>query len=79
MGEWKNAFASFQLATDDIDSASNPFIQLRIGQCYFELNDFGKASQFLMRAFAFEGIEIFSDELPKYKAFLQSILSASRK
>lgn len=50
----------------DID---NPFILLRIGQSYFELNDTENAKEFLLRAYMLKGKKIFKHE-PKYFQWL---------
>lgn len=51
---------------------SNPFIMLRLGECFFELADKEKAKEFLLRAYLLEPEEIFDGEDEKYFTFLNS-------
>jgi tetratricopeptide (TPR) repeat protein len=48
----------------------NPFIHLRLGQCYFEVGDLDHAAEDLCRAYMGDGRDIFESEDPKYLAFL---------
>jgi tetratricopeptide (TPR) repeat protein len=41
---------------------SNAFILLRIGQCFFELNNLDKAADFLGRAFLLHGQVLFQED-----------------
>lgn len=56
----------------------NPFIMLRLGECYFEIGDKDNATEYLLRAFMMEDEEIFEpdengeDDGQKYLAFLRS-------
>ncbi|EEF58807.1 hypothetical protein [Pedosphaera parvula] len=50
----------------------NPFIHLRLGQCQFEIGNFERAADELMRAYMGEGREIFDEDDPKYFQFLAS-------
>lgn len=52
----------------------NPFIMLRIGQCFFEMNNIVKAKEYLLRAYMCEGVDIFEDEDEKYLNLLKSVL-----
>lgn len=52
--------------------ATNPFVQLRLGQCEFELNRPAKAAEHLGKAYALAGAAIFSDEHPKYFDILKA-------
>ena len=44
----------------------NPFIQLRIGQSFFELGNNEKAKEYLLKAYILGGDEIFENESLKY-------------
>jgi hypothetical protein len=44
----------------------NPFVSLRLGQAYFELNVIDKAEEYLMRAYMLDGKKIFRGEPKKY-------------
>jgi tetratricopeptide (TPR) repeat protein len=48
----------------------NPFLHLRLGQTLFELGEEDRAADELMRAYMGAGEEIFTDQDPKYQAFL---------
>eukprot|EP01133_Synstelium_polycarpum_P002719 gene2719-3138_t len=50
---------------------ANPFILLRLGQCYFHLGNEQKAKEYLLAAYMLEGKELFEDE-QLYFDFLQS-------
>jgi tetratricopeptide (TPR) repeat protein len=50
----------------------NPFIHLRLGEAQFELGDLPRAADELTRAYMGAGDEIFSQESPKYFAFLKT-------
>lgn len=50
----------------------NPFMHLRCGQIYFDLNDENRAADELMRAYMGAGADIFSAEDGKYLAFLRT-------
>lgn len=52
----------------------NPFIHLRLGESYFELNDTRKALDELTRAYMGGGLEIFEQEDPKYLEAMRLIL-----
>lgn len=49
----------------------SPFVLLRMGQSYLELNDEKNAVEYLQRAYALEGKELFEDD-KKYLKFLGS-------
>lgn len=48
------------------DGLGNPFILLRLGECYYELNNMEKAKEYLLQAYMCEGEDIFEDEEEKY-------------
>jgi tetratricopeptide (TPR) repeat protein len=48
----------------------NPFIHLRLGQSSFELGDFRRAADELLRAYMALGDKCFEREDPKYREFL---------
>lgn len=48
----------------------NPFIHFRLGQCRFELGEFDRAADELMRAYMGAGRKIFDQHDPKYARFL---------
>lgn len=54
------------------NSVGNPFLHLRLGQCQFELGNFDRAADELLRAYMAVGGDIFKDEEPKYFEFLKT-------
>jgi tetratricopeptide (TPR) repeat protein len=48
------------------DGIWNPFINLRLGQCFYELNELNRAKEYLLRAYMYEGINIFQEDDVKY-------------
>lgn len=50
----------------------NPFVRLRRGQCLLELGREEEAAQELASAYMLGGYEVFTNEQPKYFAFLKS-------
>lgn len=67
----------YQQAADSFYDAYNgnvksPFINLRLGQCLFELGQLEKAEDFLMRAYMLDGLEIFQGDGEKYLAHMRT-------
>ncbi len=58
-----NAFNQALLCPNSLDNA---FINIRIGQCYFELKNMELATEYLLRAYMIAGQDIFTDEEEKY-------------
>lgn len=54
------------------DGLGNPYLHLRLGQCYFDLGQSDMAADHLMRAYMGGGAELFSGQDDKYFAFLRS-------
>lgn len=54
------------------DGFSNPFIIMRLGQCFFEANNSSKATEYLLHAYMLNGKEIFEYEDEKYFKHLSS-------
>ncbi|USD22771.1 hypothetical protein MJO52_06440 [Microbulbifer variabilis] len=50
----------------------NPFIHLRLGQAYWELNELDKSADELTRAYMGGGMDIFMEDDPKYLEFLET-------
>ncbi len=72
MDDFRNALSHFEKAKQNIieNAYENPFIMLRLGQCYLEDNNSESAQEYLLRAYMMEGRDIFDDESPKYLKFL---------
>ncbi len=77
-GAYEKALAQFEHAIGCVDSEENPYLLLRIGQCFFELGEMQEAEDALHEAYAIEGEEIFEDEEPKYLEFLLSKMEDSK-
>ncbi len=56
------------------DGIGNPFILLRIGQCFFELDNIYKAKEYLLQAYMLEGEEIFEVEDDKYFKIVENLI-----
>jgi len=71
-GDFQNALQHFENAKRNIieNAYENPFIMLRLGQCYLESADTEAAQEYLLRAYMMEEKEIFEEEPPKYFDFL---------
>ena len=72
--QFQEALNQFQEALKCPDAIGNPFIQLRIGQCFFELEDIMKAREFLLKAYMLDGTEVFEDEEEKYFICIQPMI-----
>jgi len=81
MGNHQEAFPHFLNAKSNIEENAyeNPFIMLRVGQLYFEANDFKNAKEYLLRAYMFEGKEIFEGSKEKYFEFLKENVDLSEE
>ena len=56
------------------EAIGNPFLHLRLGQAQYELGDLRRAEDDLARALLGGGQDLFSDEDPKYLAFVKTVL-----
>jgi hypothetical protein len=52
----------------------NPFLRMRLGECFYELGDLKEAANWLAGAYLLEGKVLFSEEDPKYLEFIKSQL-----
>ena len=53
---------------------ANPFILLRLGEAYYELDKKEQAKKYLLEAYMMEGTEIFEDEDEKYFDLVRELL-----
>lgn len=60
------------------DVRNDPFIMLRIGQCFFELDRLDKARVYLYRAYSTAGKKVFDKEDRKYLEFLEKSLEQNK-
>jgi tetratricopeptide (TPR) repeat protein len=72
--DYQHSLSAFREAVQCPDGLGNPFIHLRLGECYFELGHSAKAKDELTRAYMEAGREIFQHEDSKYLAFLKQVL-----
>ena len=75
----------YQAGIDNLSNAmycpnaiGNPFLHLRLGQCLFEMEFLDQAADELIRAYALEGEELFSEDDPKYLDFLRTRIELSK-
>ena len=62
----------------NIGETDNPFILLRLGENYLELEDETNATEFLLRAYMLEGNKIFKEDW-KYFQWLSKHVNLKRK
>ena len=72
--DFKTALTFFEAAQSNTeeDTAANPFIMLRLGECYLEKGDKEKAKDYLLKAYLLEPDGIFYGEEEKYFDFLKA-------
>lgn len=61
-------------ALDFPNGDENPFLYLRLGQCFLELGELNDAADALESAYRIGGEDIFADEDPKYLGFVKTQL-----
>ena len=79
-GEYALAHECFDKARGNLSGQGygNPFVMLRLGECCLEIGDEKNALEYLLRAYMFEGKEIFEpddegeDDGAKYFEFLRT-------
>lgn len=54
------------------EGLGNPYINLRIGESYFELEEWSNAKRYLIEAYIVEGTDIFEGEPQKYYKLIES-------
>ena len=62
MEDYEKCLDNFMEAMKCPDGLGNPFIYLRIGECFYHLGNMDKAKDFLLRAYMLEGEEIFKND-----------------
>lgn len=70
-GNYEKCFKCFYNAVQCPKGLGNPFIHLRLGQAYYELDDIDKAKDELARAYMGAGEDIFDEDDSKYFTFLK--------
>ena len=71
-GRIEKAIQPFEDAVRCPGGLGNPFIHLRLGECYWELGQLDRAADELTRAYMAKGIEVFETEDPKYLQVLKT-------
>ena len=72
--DFENATDNFQQALKCEGGLGNPFIVLRIGECFYELGNTQKAKEYLIQAYMIEGEDIFSEEDEKYFDLIKDMI-----
>ncbi len=72
--KYDEALDNFMQALKCPDAIGNPFIVLRIGQCFYELKDMENAKKYLLQAYMIEGDEIFEEQEEKYFALISGLI-----
>lgn len=72
--QYDEALVCFSEGLKCPNGLDNPFIIFRIGQCFFEIENYEKAKEYLLQAYMFEGKEIFEDEEEKYMDLIRNKL-----
>ena len=71
---YNKALDNFFNAMKCPDGTSNPFINLRIGECFYELKNHDKAKEYLLCAYMLDGENVFSNEDSCYLNFIKEFL-----
>jgi len=76
---YQDALKNFQEARKCCEGFGNPFILMRIGQCYFELANEDKAKEFLLQAYLVGDKKVFKGEDAKYYNSIADIISGKKE
>lgn len=68
---YSEALQAFLSALKSANGHDNPFINLRLGQCYYEVNNLKEAENYFLRAYLLEGKKIFDGEPHKYIDYME--------
>lgn len=63
---YKEALEAMLKAFSFPDGPKNPLVLLRIGQCFYEMREFNKAKEYLLKTYKIRNKKIFEDEDSKY-------------
>lgn len=72
LGNYEKAFKAFYNAVQCPTGLGNPYIHFRLGQLYFEQENWEKATDEFVRAYMGAGLGIFMEDDPKYLEFLET-------
>ncbi len=68
------ALNSFKEAYNSVGGQDNPLILLRLGQCYYNLDNMSEAREFLLRAYNMGGEKIFWDEEEFFLELIEDLI-----
>ncbi len=71
-GNFEKMMKCFVNAVQCPGGLGNPYVHLRLGQAYFELDNIDKAADELTRAYMGGGMDIFMEDDQKYLTFLET-------
>ena len=71
---YSHALNMFQEALKCPDGIGNPFVLVRIGECFFETDSLDNAKNYLLQAYMVEGEEIFENEDEKYFEVIRDLI-----
>lgn len=71
---YNTALDNFLNAMKCPDGTSNPFINFRIGECFYELKNYNKAKEYLLCAYMLDGENVFSCDDPCYFNFIKEYI-----
>ncbi len=75
LGDYEACSRTLQFALcNDVAGPADPWICLRLGQCYFELGNEFAAGNWLTAAMMIGDVDMFENEDPKYWAYLKTRL-----
>lgn len=77
IGNFKDAANLFQSAIV-AGELGNPYVHLRLGECFFELKRMDRAADELARAYQVGGEGAFEGDDPKYLAFVREALGIGK-
>ena len=69
--EYEPALNYFYNAFSGPNAIDNPFINMRIGQCLFELNNLEKSEDYFLKAFMLDGEKVFRADGKKYLNYMK--------
>ncbi len=71
---YNQALNMFQEALKCPKGIGNPFVLVRIGECFFETDSLDNAKNYLLQAYMVEGEEIFENEDEKYFEVIRDLI-----
>lgn len=69
---YQEAISNLKEALKCPEGMENPYINLRIGECYYELGELSNAKSYLVEAYTIAGVNIFEGEPQKYYGLLDN-------